>query len=810
MRRPLLPVALLLILGILLGEYAQPSLAALFGAGFAAAGAALVWERGRPWLLGLLLVLTGWTDACRHSAIFSGNDLRVVAGGEARLVALRGRIMAPPSQRIYERDRRETWHTSALIEAEEMESDGVRQAVTGRVVAGTPGVLPEEVFEGQEVEVSGVLEAPHGPVAQGMFNPRAFYSREGVYYQLQTSGPDAWKAEKGAWPVSERFRQWARRTLALGLPEEDEALRLTWTLLLDWKAPLTGGVEEPFLRAGTFHIFAVDGLRIGLLAGIGLGLFRLLQLPRAACGALVVPALWFYAGLTGWPASAVRATVMASILFLGWVCRRPMDLLNSLFAAAVLILLWDPGQLFEPGFQLSFMVVLCIAVIYPAVRLKLQGWLFGGDPFLPEALKPQWPPFVRSSVSHAVDVFAMSVAAWVGSIPLAALYFHLFTPVSIPANCLVVPATALALTSAMGSLLAGAWFPGLAGLFNNATWALMKFIIAFSRSTAQWPGGNWNVAAPSTAACLIYYAALLAVCTGWVFHRRRIWVAGAALLAAGLALAATWAAGARTARLHLLPLNGAPVIYAEGAGRDGNLLIDCGNERMAGDVVKPFLCAQGVNRLGGVCLAVGRLDYFGGARLLLSNFTAGPVFTGTARSRSPGFRRLTNELSQSHLWRVMKDPGRIEGWSVLHPGAGDSFAQADDNAVALWREFDGHAVLALPALGRDGQDALMGRHPDLRAEVVIAGLPARDEPLCEPLLDMLRARLIVIADAKYPATRRAPVKLRERLARRGARVVYCRDNGALTLELTPGGWTVVNSEGKRAVDADQTSDPDLR
>jgi hypothetical protein len=94
----------------------------------------------------------------------------------------------------------------------------------------------------------------------------------------------------------------------------------------------------------------------------------------------------------------------------------------------------------------------------------------------------------------------------------------------------------------------------------------------------------------------------------------------------------------------------------------------------------------------------------------------------------------------------------------------------------------------------------MRRHPELRAEFVIAGLPARDEPLCEPLLDLLRPRVIVMADAKFPASRRAPAKLRQRLARRGARVVYGRDNGALTLELTPGGWSLRTADGQPAVD----------
>ncbi len=796
MKRPLLPVAFLLIGGILCGEIVRPSLLLLFGVSFATAVAALAWERGRAWLLGLLLFLTGWTDACWHSAILSGHDLRLLLGNQPQFVTLRGVILAPPSQRIFERDQRESWRSSALIQTDGILSNGVWQAADGRLIARTPGLLPENIFEGQRVEVAGLIEPPHGPFARGMFNPRAFYQREEVFFQLQTSGPGDWKAPPASLPVSERFRQWARQTLALGLPEEDEALRLTWTLLLEWKAPLTGSVEEPFMCAGTYHIFAVDGLRIGLLAGIGLGLLRLLRMPRALCGALVLPALWFYAGLTGWPASAVRAATMASVLILGWACRRPFDLLNSLFAAAVIVLLWDPAQLFQPGFQLSFAVVLCIGVILPGMHLKLRGYLFKGDPFLPATLQPHLPAWLYTPAAYAVDTFAMSLAAWIGSIPLAAYYFHLFTPVSVPANCVVVPATALALMSAMGSLLTGAWLPGLAGLFNNTTWALMKFIIWFSRWAAQWPAGNCNLAAPCAGACLLYYAVLLLAATGWIFRSRHKWAVSSGLLAVGLGVAAHWALGWRTARLDLLPVNGVPVVFAAGE----KLLVDCGSEESARNLLKPFLCAQGVNRLDGLCLAVGRSGYFGGARLILADFPAAGIFTGATQDRSPAFRNLTAELRQTKGWLAVKDGGQFDGWRVLHPGPSDHFAQADDNAVVLAREFNGHSVLLLPALGRDGQEALMRRHPDLRAEIVIAGLPARDEPLCEPLLDQLRPRLIVIADAKFPATRRAPAALRQRLARRAARVVYGRDNGALTLEFSPAGCSLLTADGLPAVD----------
>jgi hypothetical protein len=92
----------------------------------------------------------------------------------------------------------------------------------------------------------------------------------------------------------------------------------------------------------------------------------------------------------------------------------------------------------------------------------------------------------------------------------------------------------------------------------------------------------------------------------------------------------------------------------------------------------------------------------------------------------------------------------------------------------------------------------MTRHPELRAEIVVAGLPKRDEPLGEPLLDLLQPRLIIIADSEFPATRRASEKLRERLAQRGgAFVLYCHDAGSLTLLIRQDGWQVIDAGGNR-------------
>jgi ComEC/Rec2-related protein len=493
----------------------------------------------------------------------------------------------------------------------------------------------------------------------------------------------------------------------------------------------------------------------------------------------------------------VRAAIMMSVVIGGWAVKRPGDLLNSLFAAALIILIWDPQQLFQAGFQLSFLIVLCIALLALPMRHFLYARFFAPDELVPDEVRPAWQVWGEALRWRGIDAFVMSLAAFLGSLPLTALYFHLFTPVGVPANMVVVPLTALALMSCMASLLTGGWFPALAVLFNHSAWFWMKCIIAASQWSAHWALGNWHVAAPRPMTFLWYYAVLLAVFTGWIFRVRRqrlIWAG--LLLLSGLWLA-DWAWQRGTARLDVLALRGAPALFASGSGTHRDLLADCGNTESAEGIVKPFLCARGVNRLDDFCLTTGYQQSMGGAEIVLTNFAPAAVFTGPARLRSPAYRRVEAELARAPgLGRVVRDGDALDGWSILHPGAEDQFAAADEVSLALQRNIRGHSVLHLPALARAGQTLLMNRHPDLRADIVVAGLPSRDEPLMEPLLDMLRPKLIIIADSELPANRAAPAALRERLAQRsGARVLYCRDTGSLTLLIRRNGWEVLDASG---------------
>lgn len=794
MRYPLVIPTLLYVAGILLGDRFPLPLAGLFGLSFAALLVALAWPRARRAGLAVLLLLAGWTNQVRHTAVLAPDDLRLLPT-ETVLVQLRGRLVETPSQRVFDRGEDESWRTLVWVDAQAIRPQGAAWiSASGRVAASTPGVLGPDFFAGGEVEITGVLGPPPGPTVPGQFDYATHLRRQGIYFQLRANGPADWQLRPSASaptrpPLTDRFTAWARNTLALGLPVQDEPLRLLWAMTLGWRTALTGEVSLPFMRSGTMHIFAISGLHIALIAGIIVALLRVLRVTRGWCGLVVIPLLWAYTAATGWQPSAIRSSLMMTVVILGWALHRPGDLLNSLAAAAFLILLAEPQQLFQASFQLSFCVVLSLALFAALFEQFARGRL-QPDPLLPAALRPAWQRASLKAGYWLAGNFSVSLAAWLGSLPLIAYYFHLLTPASLLANLVVVPLAGCALMANLGSLAVGWAWPALAGVFNHAAWACMALMLELSERCAALPGGWWRVGTPTGLDFACYYAALFSLLAGWwQMPRRRVWLgAGLGLLFA--ACAAQHLGAARVTRLTVIPLDGGHAVHCRGGAPAGRLLVDCGSESGFEFTLAPFLSWCGENRLPRLVLTHGDVRQIGGAQKTIASFAPAEIITSVQRFRSPTYRALeTAAWFPRDRLRTVQPGDAVGAWRVLHPRADDRFARADDAALVLHGELAGVRVLLLNDLGRPGQEALLQRYAngELRADIVVAGLPAVGEPLSEGLLDAIQPRLIVVADNEHPATRRAPPALRERLAQRGVPVRYTRA-GATQLELQAGTW----------------------
>ncbi len=806
MKRPLVSVVSCYVVGLLLAELFQPPLGVLFGSALVVLVPAFLFKKFRPWLIWPLIALTGWTNLASRTAVVSPHDLRAVLGDDAAIATVRGTLLETPHVKIIERDGRETERSLARVKVAGLRRGESWQAAAGEIIVTTPGTLPAHFFAGQPVEVTGILSRPPSPLAEGLFDYRNYLETRGIYYQLKTDSTNDWQfASRGAElrmpalttpPLTDRFLSWSKQTLALGLPVEDEPLRLLWAMTLGWRTAFTGDISEPFLRAGTMHLFAIDGLRIALISGMLVALLRVLQVSRGWCGVVAIPVIWFYTAATGWESSAIRASVMMTIVLGGWALKRPGDTLNSLAAAAFIILLWEPRQLFEASFQLSFFVVLIIALMLPPLN-QLVDRCLRHDPLLPDELLPRWRRVLTNLLRTLGRYCALSFAAWAGSLPLAAKYFHLFSPVSTPANIIAVPLGTLALMSNLGALICGAWLPWVTTLFNHSAWFFMVAMTWVSEMSTKIPGAFFYVPEPSWLEIGIYYGALLGLLSGWLLAPKRRVGSALALILIIAGCVGHWQATHHEIKLTVLPLNGGHSVLVDAPGRGNDWLVDCGNDRAVEFTLKNFLRAQGVNQIQRLVLTHGDLNDVGGTATLGQLFGIGELWTSPAKFRSTAYRDIVSDFEKPPARHKIFNCGDAVGsWAVLHPAAGNNFPRADDNALVLSGTFHDTRILLLSDLGHDGQSALLARNNLLAADIVIAGLPNPGEPLGDALVEAVQPKVIVVADSEFPATRRASRELKARLAGRGVPVIYTRLAGAVTILIRPKGWELRTMDGQ--------------
>ena len=271
MKQPLVAVALCYGAGVVLGHFVEVPLAAGFTVALALTLVALLSSRWRPFLLPLLLMLTGWLNLSTRTTLLSPHDLRTLLSSDAQLVTARGRIISTPLERVSTRRDKESWHALAEVEVREIKlRDGPWQRAFGRVMSRTSGRVATNIFVGQNIEVTGVVLRPPPPVAEGVFDYARYLNQHGIYYELKADSDKNWRVlgDHSSPPISDRFRAWGQRTLARGLPEQDESLRLQWAMLLGWQTALTAEVSEPFMRSGTLHIFAISGPQTPLFVSL--------------------------------------------------------------------------------------------------------------------------------------------------------------------------------------------------------------------------------------------------------------------------------------------------------------------------------------------------------------------------------------------------------------------------------------------------------------------------------------------------------------------------------------------------------------
>jgi competence protein ComEC len=412
-------------------------------------------------------------------------------------------------------------------------------------------------------------------------------------------------------------------------------------------------------------------------------------------------------------------------------------------------------------------------------------------------LIPKWRRFLISTLRILARYFWLSLAAWLGSIPLSALYFHLFSPISPIANLIAVPLGTFALMANLGALICGNWLPFATELFNNAAWFFMSAMQWVSAEFTKIPGSYFYVPSPSWISIGIYYAVLIVALSGWLKTAQRKIFFAAILISIGAIYFWRWENSRDETKITILPLNGGHAVFVDADGRKNDWLVDCGNENAVNFTLKNFLRAQGVNKIPHLVLTEGDSQNCGGASSLDELFGVSELWTSAVHFRSSIYNETVLQFEKSNRRKIFNRGETVGCWQVLSPAATNDFPRADDNALVLLGNFSSTKILLLSDLSRLGQGELLSRTNDLRADIVVAGLPNEGEPLCDALIEAIQPKIIVIADSEFPANRRAANTLKERLKQTKIPVIYTRESGAVKIIADKSGWKLETMAGQK-------------
>lgn len=339
--------------------------------------------------------------------------------------------------------------------------------------------------QGAIVELLARVTAPRGP-SHG-FDERGWLRRQGVHVVLRV---DDWRVigrRGGLGGAGDRLRAWLRRASAPGLAGERRAV-LEGVLLGDAEG-LSAELKQSFRRSGLFHLLAVSGQNVVLLATGMLLLAVLLGVPRAWGHVAAVVAILAYVAAVGPQASVIRAAISGVAVSVGWLLGRERDPWHVLLLAAVALLAWSPYALYDPGFQLSFAAVGAIFLFARA----LEGGL-GGYP-------------VPGRVSKTTSV---SLACSVATAPILWLQFGAVPLLGVLANAVVEPAVGPLLGLAFAAAAVDPVSPSIAATLAWANGWVAAYIAFAARAVAAVPFAQASGRGASLAAAAAFAAAAYA------------------------------------------------------------------------------------------------------------------------------------------------------------------------------------------------------------------------------------------------------------------------------------------------------------
>lgn len=527
-------------------------------------------------------------------------------------------------------------------------------------------------------------------------------------------------------------------------------------LVLARREHLDPEVREAFALSGTAHLLAISGFHVGVVAGILLGILRLVGLRRRPAALAAAGACWLYVLGIGAPDAAVRAALLLTLLASARVRGRPVVPAGALASALLLLTAVEPRNLRSVGFQLSFAGTAGLVLL----RRPLGALL--------DAAWRRWRgrPLVRGRKTRGMgegllrggaDGMVAGAAATLPTLPLLAWHFDRISLIGIPATLAIAPVVSVAIPGVGAALVLGI-LPGGADRFIAGGVAVLLAVAEGGvRWCAELPGASLWVSRRALVGALVMGVPVLVVLGRGFPGRIRPGVRRAA------------AAAAATATLLVLPLlpgPGALELHVIDVGQgdalalrlpsDRWVVVDAGPRQRGFDSgarrVVPYLRRHGARRIEALVLSHPHLDHVGGAPAVLEQFPVRGILDPSRAVPSEVWRE-TLEMGRRRgtaWWRAVAGTRlRLDGVEllILHPDpptlAARDVPDWNDLSIVLLARYGRGTILLTGDAGRWIEEAVLEDLPLL--SVLKVGHHGSRTSSGDRLLDRTRPGVAVMA-----------------------------------------------------------------
>ncbi len=559
------------------------------------------------------------------------------------------------------------------------------------------------------------------------------------------------------------------------------------SLVLGNRSYLARDIKDSFVETGTIHILAVSGTHVGIVSLIFYTLFSVLRFSRKSICITSVVALLFYMVLTGMSPSVVRATIMATIILVGMCLERRTNIYNSLAVAALILLLANTKNLFSIGAQLSFAAVLSIVYFYP----KLTQWInnIPENSFIDYIFKPLY------------KLFAVSLAAQIGTIPFTAYYFERISLISFVANIAVVPAAGFIIVIGFIEIFFSHFSVVVASLYAEVNEIAVQLLLWLVQTAASVPYASIKLQKVELLNVLLYFVVVLEISMPKRFLKYTIIVL---LICANIQVYSLlydeWHNSSEAVFFDVGQGDACLITFPNGS----RALIDTGPRYGLSDagkrVIVPYFEKEGIKRLNYVVLTHPHDDHTGGMLSISETISIDTLVIPDYAGYSDIFLSFIEEIIKRGIAvkRVTCGdqlfPYNGARVYVLHPQKNTtSIKNLNNISVILKTVYRNFSILLTGDAEKEVEQIVSNRYQSfLKADILKAGHHGSNTSSSEVFIESVNPNLVVISVGKKNKYNHPSEEVIERFQKKNIRIHRTDSERALLIKSNGNDWKTID------------------